>query len=51
MHPSSSQRHTTVHPLCVQEFLRGPYFALVPFCIGTYLAHPLMQRAAYWLGW
>lgn len=39
--------------LCVplQEFLRGPYLLLLPFCVGTYLAHPLMQRASYFLGW
>jgi hypothetical protein len=37
--------------LLLQEFLRGPYFALIPFCIGTYLCHPLMQQAAYFLGW
>lgn len=35
----------------LKEFLRGPYFVLVPFCIGCYLCHPLMQRASYWLGW
>jgi zeta-carotene isomerase len=34
-----------------KEFLRGPYFFLVPFCIGAYLCHPLMQQASYWLGW
>lgn len=34
-----------------KEFLRGPYFFLLPFCVGAYLAHPLMQRAAYFLGW
>ncbi|KAL4423637.1 hypothetical protein ABPG77_009224 [Micractinium sp. CCAP 211/92] len=34
-----------------KEFLRGPYFALIPFCVGAYLCHPLMQRAAYFLGW
>ena len=37
--------------LLLQEFLRGPDFALIPFCIGTYLCHPLMQQAAYFLGW
>jgi zeta-carotene isomerase len=34
-----------------KEFLRAPYFFLVPFCVGAYLAHPLMQRGALWLGW
>lgn len=34
-----------------KEFLRGPYLVLIPFCIGAYLCHPLMQRASYWLGW
>ncbi|KAI3431840.1 hypothetical protein D9Q98_010592 [Chlorella vulgaris] len=33
-----------------KEFLRGPYLLLLPFCVGTYLAHPLMQRASYFLG-
>lgn len=34
-----------------KEFLRAPYLFLVPFCIGCYLCHPLMQRASLWLGW
>jgi zeta-carotene isomerase len=34
-----------------KEFLRGPYLVLIPFCAGAYLCHPLMQRAAYFLGW
>ena len=34
-----------------REFLRAPYLFLVPFCIGCYLSHPLMQRASLWLGW
>lgn len=34
-----------------KEFLRAPYMFLVPFCIGCYLCHPLMQRASLWLGW
>lgn len=34
-----------------KEFLRGPYLALVPFCLGAYLCHPLMQRAALYLNW
>ncbi|GAB4819560.1 hypothetical protein N2152v2_006606 [Parachlorella kessleri] len=34
-----------------KEFLRMPYFFLVPFSIGCYLAHPLMQQGSYWLGW
>lgn len=34
-----------------KEFLRAPYLFLLPFCIGCYLVHPLMQRGAYWLGW
>jgi len=43
--------HPACLPACLQEFLRGPYFVLIPFCIGAYLCHPLMQRAAYYLGW
>lgn len=34
-----------------KEFVRAPYLFLIPFCIGTYLSHPLMQRGALWLGW
>jgi zeta-carotene isomerase len=34
-----------------KEWLRVPYAAVVIFTIGTYYAHPVMQRAAYWLGW
>jgi zeta-carotene isomerase len=34
-----------------KEFLRLPYFFLVFFCVGAYVSHPLMQRAALWLGW
>jgi zeta-carotene isomerase len=34
-----------------REWARGPYFFLVPFCVGAYLAHPLMQQGAYFLGW
>ena len=34
-----------------KEFLRGPYLFLVPFCIGCYVCHPLMQRGALALGW
>ena len=34
-----------------KEYMRMPYFFLVPFCIGCYLSHPLMQRGAYFLGW
>lgn len=34
-----------------REFLRAPYLFLLPFCIGAYLSHPLMQRGALWLGW
>lgn len=51
--------HTRTHSIAtalatrrpLQEFMRGPYFALIPFCVGAYLCHPLMQRAAYFLGW
>ncbi|KAI8107388.1 hypothetical protein M9435_002419 [Picochlorum sp. BPE23] len=34
-----------------KEYLRLPYLFLVPFCIGAYVCHPLMQQASYWLGW
>lgn len=34
-----------------KEYMRLPYFFLVPFCIGAYLSHPLMQRGALMLGW
>ncbi|KAG7668936.1 hypothetical protein Ndes2437B_g06671 [Nannochloris sp. 'desiccata'] len=34
-----------------KEFLRAPYLFLVPFCIGAYLSHPLMQYGALKLGW
>lgn len=34
-----------------KEWLRPSYWAIVAFTVGTYYAHPLMQRASYWLGW
>ena len=34
-----------------KEFVRLPYLFLVPFCVGAYVCHPLMQQASYWLGW
>lgn len=34
-----------------KEFLRGPYLVLIPFCVGAYLCHPLMQLAAHKVGW
>lgn len=34
-----------------KEYLRLPYLFLVPFCIGAYLSHPLMQYGALKLGW
>lgn len=34
-----------------KEWLRAPYLFLVPFGVGCYLLHPLMQRGAYYLGW
>ena len=41
----------TLPPDYWREFMRGPYLVLIPFCLGAYWAHPLMQRASYWLGW
>jgi uncharacterized membrane protein len=34
-----------------KEFLRVPYIAVLCTALGAYWAHPLMQRASYWLGW
>ena len=34
-----------------REWARVPYAAVVAFTIGTYFAHPLLQRAAYALNW
>ena len=34
-----------------KEFLRVPYLAVLCTALGAYWAHPLMQRASYWLGW
>ena len=34
-----------------KEFLRAPYLTITLFTVGTYLAHPLMFRAVYGLGW
>jgi zeta-carotene isomerase len=34
-----------------KEFLRAPYLFLLPFCIGAYFSHPLMQLGALKLGW
>ena len=34
-----------------REWLRLPYFTILAITLGTYWAHPLMQRAAYWLDW
>jgi len=34
-----------------KEWVRLPYLFLVPFCLGAYFAHPLMQQASYYLGW
>jgi uncharacterized membrane protein len=34
-----------------REFVRLPYFVIAAFTLGTYWAHPLMQRASYWLKW
>lgn len=34
-----------------KEWVRGPYLFLIPFCVGAYLCHPLMQQGSYWLGW
>jgi zeta-carotene isomerase len=34
-----------------REFVRLPYFVIAAFTMGTYWAHPLMQRASYWLKW
>lgn len=34
-----------------KEFLRVPYLVIALFTIGTYLAHPLMFKAVYHLGW
>ena len=34
-----------------QEWLRIPYLVILFFSVGTYLAHPLMIRAVYALGW
>lgn len=34
-----------------REWVRPSYTAIVAFSVATYYAHPLMQRASYWLGW
>ena len=34
-----------------REFVRLPYFVILAFTLGTYWAHPLLQRASYWLKW
>lgn len=34
-----------------REFVRVPYIVVTALIFGTYWAHPLMQRASYWLGW
>ena len=34
-----------------KEFLRTPYVTILLVSLGAYWAHPLMQRASYWLGW
>lgn len=35
----------------LQEWLRLPYLTILAVTLGAYWAHPLMQRASYWLNW
>ncbi len=34
-----------------KEWLRLPYATILAVTLGAYWAHPLMQRASYWLNW